>query len=787
MATGGGSAAGVRAGRAFVTIEAIDRTGAIMAQISKRMSNFAARMNRIGRTALFGGLFAALPAGGVLRMFSSFDDAMRKVEARSRGTNDEMAELRFQAAELGRTTSFTATQVGELQARLARLGFSRQQIKAMTGDVLSLARAAGEGGQAGGGMPGEADTVLAAQLVGQLLRSFKLEATETQRVADVLTAGVNSSALSLESLADSFKYVGPVAELFHMSLEETVAVLGQLANLGIDASMSGTALRGIFVSLSDTAKRDKFGAMLKEVSGRTVEMVDAARNLRPLPQLLFEIGDAIGDLGTAKQFEVLAALFSNRQIVAGAALGDVREQFGDLLEIMQRAAGTGERTSKLMDAGLGGTLRILLSAVEGVSLAIGDGLDRVLQGLMVPLTAVTTALARWLEKHPLVVNAVAASIVALLAFGSGTIAAALVVKVFAVALGMLGSVCSLVTGTLALLVSVLGFLVTPLGLVLVGIGAATAAFLYFSSTARAAVASAGATISTSLSQIASVAGETWAGIVAAFEASRLDLAARIMWDGVQIAFFTGTDAILTLWDSFVNTLLNTWTYLEARVSTIALHLWYGLREIFSQGFHALDSMLQDLAEFYIDAFGWMLGIIGLDAHELFDEKIAEWERTREPPKDFDAERDAAIRDVERGESSTYLRRDEEMRRRAAARQARIDGLRADMSEARAAVNAPGAGYGLDTAGALAIADAIARNVPRQAAKDDQKPTPGLTASGGLAASREALVGLEKGSVEAAKAAIEGFDDKMLTEAQKQSDLLAQIVTNTADGDEWEEV
>ena len=157
MATGG--LGGIKAGKAFVMIEAVDRTAFIFKRISTKMKKFANQMASLGRDMVRKGLVATLPASGSLKVFASFDDAMRKVEARSTGTTQQMEALRNQAKELGRTTSFTARQVGSLQAKLAQKGFDRSErgIKGMTGAVLDLAKAAGEGG--------EEDAVIAPPIV----------------------------------------------------------------------------------------------------------------------------------------------------------------------------------------------------------------------------------------------------------------------------------------------------------------------------------------------------------------------------------------------------------------------------------------------------------------------------------------------------------------------------------------------------------------------------------------------------------------------------------------------
>ena len=66
--------------------------------------------------------------------------------------------------------------------------------------------------------------------------SSEWKPAEATRVADGLTAAANKSFNSVESLGEALKYAGPVAADANMSLEETLAILGSLGNMGIQGS-----------------------------------------------------------------------------------------------------------------------------------------------------------------------------------------------------------------------------------------------------------------------------------------------------------------------------------------------------------------------------------------------------------------------------------------------------------------------------------------------------------------------------------------------------------------------
>lgn len=170
--------------------------------------------------------------------FQDLEYRMSMVKAVSRATDEEFLLLKGNARELGASTEYTATEVAGLQLAYARMGFVPAQIRQITGATLDLATATGE------------DLARSADVVGVTLRGFNLQADQTQRVVDVMTQSFNASSLQLGYFYDAIKYVAPIASEANVSLEETSAMLGVLADRGIRGSQAGTALRRIFTEIA---------------------------------------------------------------------------------------------------------------------------------------------------------------------------------------------------------------------------------------------------------------------------------------------------------------------------------------------------------------------------------------------------------------------------------------------------------------------------------------------------------------------------------------------------------
>lgn len=174
--------------------------------------------------------------------FQDLEYRMAMVKAVARATDEEFVMLKGNARELGASTEYTATEVAGLQLAYARMGFVPDQIRQITGATLDLATATGE------------DLARSADVVGVTLRGFNLQADQAQRVVDVMTKSFNASSLQLGYFYDAIKYVAPIASEANVSLEETAAMLGVLADRGIRGSQAGTALRRILPKLPRRAE-----------------------------------------------------------------------------------------------------------------------------------------------------------------------------------------------------------------------------------------------------------------------------------------------------------------------------------------------------------------------------------------------------------------------------------------------------------------------------------------------------------------------------------------------------
>lgn len=197
------------------------------------------------------GYFGIKAFAGGIQGAAEFEAAMSRVKAATDGTAEQMTALTKAAQGAGTSTKYTSVEAAGALENLAKAGLSAgDSIKALPA-VLALARA------------GDVELATASEYVTKAVMGMGLAFDDAGRVADVLAKGANATNTSVEGLAQALSYAAPVANSLGLSLESTVAMMGKLADAGIDASRAGTALNSVLSQFQNPATkfRQELGAL----------------------------------------------------------------------------------------------------------------------------------------------------------------------------------------------------------------------------------------------------------------------------------------------------------------------------------------------------------------------------------------------------------------------------------------------------------------------------------------------------------------------------------------------
>jgi len=313
---------------------------AAMSKAQKELHDFSAAAKSAFSIVGIASFTAAF--GAAAKSIADFERANSELAA-VLGTNLKGVEaLTKSAKELGRTSEFTAAEVTQLQVALSRLGFDSTQIEQMQGAVLNFALAMGT------------DLASAADFTGSALRAFGMDAKDTEYLLDVMSAATTNSALDFNKLQVSIANAAPVAHAFGLSVEEMAALLGTLANNGLDASQASIALRNILMELS------KADGKLSAGIGHTVHGFD------DLIQSFKELREKGIDLSGVVDM-------TNARIATGVVTFiNQTDAIVDMKEALDNAEGSLQTMADTMGDNLLGSTRALQSAWQGLILAMEE-------------------------------------------------------------------------------------------------------------------------------------------------------------------------------------------------------------------------------------------------------------------------------------------------------------------------------------------------------------------------------------------------------------------------------
>lgn len=321
---------------------------------NKASSTFGSFGAKLAGVVGFTGLTAGLTAS--VKTMADFDSAMRKAGAIADASSAELSQMGETAKKLGADTSKSALEVANAMTELAAKGFNAQQVmKAMPG-IIAASEASGE------------DLALTSDTVATALNTWKLKASESSHVADVLAMAANKTAAGITDMQYAFKYAGAPAATLGMSLEELSAAVGLITNAGIDGSTAGTSLRqglSMLVSPSNNAQKamDKVGFSAIDANGKVKSMAGIVTSLK----------DAMKGMTNGEKITFMKGVVGTESLSSFLALVDAGPaKLSKLQKALENSDGAADEASKKMKDGIGGALEQASGAIETFMINVGD-------------------------------------------------------------------------------------------------------------------------------------------------------------------------------------------------------------------------------------------------------------------------------------------------------------------------------------------------------------------------------------------------------------------------------
>jgi len=275
---------------------------------------------------------------GAVKGAADLQAAMSKVEAATGATAAEMKTMEGAIAKAISGTQFTAIEAAGALENLGKAGLSAADAVKALPAVIKLAAAGG------------IELGASADYVTKTVMGMGLSFTDAARVADVLAKGANATNTSVDGLGQALSYTAPIARTLGVSLEGTVAIIGKLADAGIDASRAGTALNSIMSQFADPASKFR-----QELSAAGITTNDFEKALQQLAAAGPKGSKAINAVG----------------LEAGPALRSLLNQgmaaLSGLKKELQDSSGSAQSFADILKNNLNGSLAAMSQAWTSVT------------------------------------------------------------------------------------------------------------------------------------------------------------------------------------------------------------------------------------------------------------------------------------------------------------------------------------------------------------------------------------------------------------------------------------
>lgn len=308
-----------------------------------------------------------------LQVGMNFDASMSNVYGLMSSLNLSQAQmdaLRDTAREMGATTKFSASEAADAMGYMALAGWDDAQVIAGIPGVLNLAAAA------------NMDLAKASDIVTDTMTPFGMAAERAGEAADVFAYAQANSNTTVEALGEAMKYAAPTADAFGMTLQDTAAAMGVLANAGIKGSQGGTTLNAMLRDMKNNAKN---GAI---AIGKTkVALTNADGSYRSYAAIIRDIDKATSSMTASQRDAALGAIFGDESLKGIlATLKQGPDALDAMTEGMYACGGAAADMAATMGDNLKGDLAILESGAQDMAIALSDWLMPAARGVVQGVT-----------------------------------------------------------------------------------------------------------------------------------------------------------------------------------------------------------------------------------------------------------------------------------------------------------------------------------------------------------------------------------------------------------------
>jgi len=301
--------------------------------------------------------------GAITHEALGFEDAMAKVRAvNAEEFTGPTGDIRFnqtwrETLDIAQEFRSTGAEAAEALYQIAAAGVSADDSMGVLTSSLNLAQASGYG---------QAES---AQMMLGIMNSWGMEVGETTKIADLLTQATNISAINMEDLGYTMKYLSGPAALAGQSLEDVLETVALLGRAGMRGQNVGTGLATGMMRLADATPEAE--EAMKGLGKGMWFFRDTGGNLLKLPRIVEKMAELTKGMSRTESADIIGKLFGKDAVDVWGTLINLQQQSPELIEQNKRElqdyAGQAADTAKIMNSTVSASFERLWGAITTIT------------------------------------------------------------------------------------------------------------------------------------------------------------------------------------------------------------------------------------------------------------------------------------------------------------------------------------------------------------------------------------------------------------------------------------
>lgn len=335
--------------------------------IISRMGSQISKLNPFAGLALLAVAAFAIISKSSHTMIKEFEHAMKEVQTISQATQEDFGKISSQVFAISKVSPDGPKALAEAYYQIVSAGYDG----AKGLNLLTVASKAA--------VAGVTDTQTAADGITTVLNAFKLEAEESEEVADIFFNTVKLGKTNFEQLSRSMSNVAPLAAANNISFTEISAAIASLTKQGVPTSQAITQIRASIISINKVlgdgwadvmTYQEGLQALYDRAGGSNTELQTLTGSVESMNAVLVIAGDNLKN--SIKDLESYESAIGATQAATDTMLSsDVNqwELFGN--KVRASTEGIGKGWVKMTTA-IGKTLNYLITETKDYTTAVAE-------------------------------------------------------------------------------------------------------------------------------------------------------------------------------------------------------------------------------------------------------------------------------------------------------------------------------------------------------------------------------------------------------------------------------